>query len=189
MASRGETVGSGNRWRIIGWALAVALVLTPLVAMQLQAPGVNWTLSDFIFAIVMIGGVGVLFELAARISPNRAYRGGAALALLTSFLLVWINAAVGIIGSEDNPANLVFGVIILMAIAGTITAKAKASAMVRAMAMAAAAQAIVGLLVFAKGIAANEPPGAVGMLVLIEGFALLWAGSALLFRKAARAEK
>lgn len=188
MASRGETVGGGSRWRIIGWGLAAALVLTPLVAMQLQAPGVNWTLSDFIFAIVMIGGAGVLFELAARASGSWAYRGGASLALVASFLLVWINGAVGIIGSEDNPANLVFGVIILMAIAGTITARAQASGMARAMTVAASAQAIVGLIVFAKGIAANEPPGAVGMLVLIEGFALLWVGSALLFRKAARSE-
>ncbi len=179
-------MGNSNRWRIIGWGLAVALILTPLVAMQLQAPGVNWTLSDFIFAAVMIGGVGGLFELAARASGSWAYRGGAALALLTSFLLVWINGAVGIIGSEDNPANLVFGVIILMAIAGTIVAKAKAAGMVRAMAVAASAQAVVGLVVFAKCIAANEPPGAFGMLVLIEGFALLWAGSALLFRRAAR---
>ena len=184
MASR--AVAHSNRWRVAGWATAVALILAPLVAMQFPASGVNWTIFDFIFAAVLIGGVGGLFELAARASGNWAYRGGAALALLTSFLLVWINGAVGIIGNEDNPANLVFGVIILMAISGTIVAKAKASGMVRAMAVAASAQAIVGLVVFAKGIAASEPPGAVGMLVLIEGFAMLWAGSALLFRKAAR---
>ena len=179
-------MGNGNRWRVIGWGLAAALVLAPLVAMQLQAPGVNWTLSDFIFAIVLIGGVGGPFELAVRASRNWAYRGGAALALLTGFLLVWINGAVGMIGNEDNPANLVFGVIILMAIAGTIVAKAKAEGMVRAMAVAASAQAIVGLVVFARGIAANEPPGALGLLMLIEGFAAMWLGSAMLFRRAAR---
>ena len=181
-------MGNGNRWRVVGWGLAVALILTPLEAMQLQAPGVNWTLSDFIFAIVVIGGVGGLFELAARASRNRAYRGGAALALLTGFLLVWINAAVGIIGNEDNPANLVFAVILLVAIAGTIVARAKAEGMVRAMAVAGSAQAIVGLVVFARGIAANEPPGAFGLLVLIEALAAMWLGSALLFRKAARDE-
>lgn len=173
-----------NRWRLIGWGAAVAIIVSPLVAMQFTRE-VNWTASDFIFAIIVIGGVGGLFELAARTSRSWAYRGGAALALLTALLLVWINGAVGIIGNEDNPANLVFGVIILMAIAGTIVAKARAEGMVRAMAVAAAAQGIVGLVVFAQGIAANEPPGAFGLLALIEIFAAMWLGSALLFRKAA----
>jgi hypothetical protein len=186
MASRVDGVAHSNRWRVIAWGAAVALILAPLVAMQFPASGVNWTISDFIFAAALVGVVGGLFELAARASGSWAYRGGAGLALLTSFLLVWINGAVGIIGNEDNRANLVFGVIILMAIAGTIVAKARAAGMVRGMAVATVAQAVVGLVVFAQGIAANEPPGAFGMLVLIEGFALLWAGSALLFRRAAR---
>lgn len=189
MASNVDSMGITNRWRLVGWGAAVALILAPLVAMQFPASGVNWTMFDFLFAAVLIGGVGGLFELAARASASWAYRGGAALALLTSFLLVWINGAVGIIGNEDNPANLVFGVIILMAIAGTIVAKAKADGMVRAMAVAASAQAIVGLVVFARGVAANEPPGAFGLLVLIEGFAAMWLGSAFLFRKAARGER
>ena len=47
-------------------------------------------------------------------------------------------------------------------------------------------RALIGLAVFARGIAANEPPGAFGLLILIQGFAALWAASALLFAKAAR---
>jgi hypothetical protein len=187
MASEVEAMGSGNRWRLIGWGIAVAIILTPLVAMQLQAPGVNWTLGDFIFAIVLIGGVGLLFELAVRASRSWPYRGGVALALATAFLLVWINGAVGIIGDEGNPANLVFLVIILMAVAGTIAARAKAAGMARAMAVAGVAQALVGVYALAAGIAANEPPGAIGLFVLIEMFAAMWFGSALLFRMAARA--
>lgn len=185
MASRVDSTAGPNRWRIIGWGAAVALILTPLVAMQFTKE-VNWTASDFVFAIVMIGGVGLLFELAARASRSWAYRGGAALALLTGFLLVWINGAVGIIGDEDNPANLVFGVILLMAIAGSIVAKAKADGMVRAMAVAGAAQALFGAIVFAWGVGANEPPGPIGVLVIIEFLAGLWFLSAWLFGKAAR---
>jgi hypothetical protein len=175
----------GNPWRVVGWGIAVALILTPLVAMQFTKE-VNWTVGDFVFAAVMIGGVGLLFEFAVRASRSWAYRGGVAVGLATTFLLIWINGAVGIVGNEDNPVNLVFGVIILMALAGTIVARAKAKGMVRAMTVAGCAQALVGVAVFARGIAAHEPPGAFGLLILIEFFAGLWFISAMLFGKAAR---
>ena len=171
-------------WRVIGWGLAVALILAPLVAMQVGAPGVVWTLSDFIFAIVLIGGAGFMFELAVRASGSWAYRAACALALATAFLLVWINGAVGIIGNEDNPANFVFLVVILMAVAGALVARGKAALMARAMTVAGIAQALVGIAVFAFNDGA-EPPGRLGLLILIEGFAVMWLGSAWLFRRAA----
>jgi hypothetical protein len=174
-----------NPLRIVGWGLAVAIILAPLVAMQLGAPGVVWTLRDFIFAIVLIGGVGLLFELAVRASGSWAYRGACALALATAFLLIWINGAVGIIGNEDNPANFVFLVIILMAIAGAVVARGKAHSMARAMTVAGVAQAMVGIAVFAFNDGA-EPPGRFGLLILIEIFAAMWLASAWLFRRAAR---
>jgi hypothetical protein len=186
MANRVQAMSAANRWRLFGWGGAVALVLTPLVAMQFTRE-VDWALSDFLFAAVLIGGTGLLFELAARESRSWSYRGGVALALAASFLLIWIDAAVGIIGNEDNPANLAFGVVLAVEIAGVIVAKAKANAMVRAMAVTASAQALIGVVVFARGMAANEAPGAIGLLILIEGFAALWLASALLFAKAARA--
>jgi len=173
-----------NPWRVIGWGLAVAVILAPLVAMQLDAPGVVWTLSDFIFAIVLIGGVGLLLELAVRASGSWAYRGASALGLATSFLLIWINGAVGIIGDEDNPANFVFLVIILMAIAGAVVARGKAALMARAMTVAGIAQALVGIAVFAFN-DGTEPPGRLGLLILIEIFAAMSLGSAWLFRRAA----
>lgn len=172
-------------WRLVGWGAAVALILTPLVAMQFTRE-VNWTAADFVFAIVMIGGVGLLFELAVRASRSWSYRGGVALALAAAFLTIWINAAVGIIGNEDNPLNLVFLVVIALAIAGSILAAGKAALMARAMAVAAGAQALVGIVVFAADSGASLPPGPVKLLILIEGFAALWLASALMFRKAAR---
>ena len=33
---------------------------------------------------------------------------------MAAFLLIWINLAVGIIGSEDNPANLMYGAVLLL---------------------------------------------------------------------------
>lgn len=181
--SNGDVMRAPNPWRIAGWGTAVAIILAPLVAMQFTSE-VNWDWFDFLFAGVLIGGVGLLFELAVRASSAWAYRGGVALALVAAFLLIWINAAVGIIGNEDNPANFVFVGIIAMAAAGAIVAGGKAAPMARAMIVAAVAQALVGIAVFAFNSGA-EPPGRFGLLVLIEFFAGLWFASAWLFRKAA----
>lgn len=174
-----------NGWRIAGWGFAAALLLTPAVAMQFSSE-VNWTVFDFVFAAVMIGGTGLLIELAVRSSSKWSYRGGALLALAAAFLLIWINGAVGIIGNESNPANLVFLGIVGIAAVGTLIARGRAGGMAVAMVAATAAQALTGLVVFAVGAGSTEPPGPIGLLVLIEFFVVLWLGSALLFRKAAR---
>jgi hypothetical protein len=167
-------------WRLIGWAIPVGLLMVPWLA---QWP---WTASDFILAGAMFGIVGGTFELAVRASGNLAYRGGVAVALATAFLLVWINLAVGIIGNEDNPANLMFFVVIAIAIAGSLVARFEALGMSRAMTVAAAAQALVGVIVLVGRLGATEPPGLAGVLMLIGSFALMWLLSAWLFSRAAR---
>jgi hypothetical protein len=172
-------------WRLIGWGTTGALLLLPLVAMQLTDE-VKWTASDFVFAGALFGIVGGTFELAVRRSANAWFRGGVALALATAFLLVWINAALGIIGNEDNPANLMFVGVIAIALAGAIAARFRGAGMARAMLAAAVAQALIGVTAFALRLGAAEPPFFPGVLILIGFFALMWLLSAWMFRKAAR---
>jgi hypothetical protein len=167
-------------WRVIGWAIPLALLTIPWLA---QWP---WTASDFIFAAVMFGVVGGTFELAVRASGSWAYRAGAAIALGTAFLTVWINLAVGIIGNEDNPLNLMFFCVIAAAIVGAIVAKFESSGMARAMAVAAALQGLIGVGTLITGWGSSEPPGIIELFILIEFFAGGWLVSAWLFRKAAR---
>src|SRR5690625_3892807 len=47
-------------------------------------------------------------EIAVRKSTLRTYRLAVAVALFTAFCLVWANGAVGIIGAENNPINLLY---------------------------------------------------------------------------------
>lgn len=176
--------GGGQGWRILGWGFAGGLLLLPLVAMQFTDE-VQWTGSDFVFAGVVIGSVGVAAELAVRRSRNLAYRAGAGIALLAAFLLVWINAAVGIVG-DDNPLNLLYGVVLIVALAGGIGAGFRAAGMVRAMQAAAVAQGLVALIAFLA--APNEPPGQVPILGLNLVFLAMFAASAALFARAAQAE-
>lgn len=180
MASKADP-GPRTPWRIIGWAIPIALLTIPWLARW------PWTASDFIVAAVIFAIVGGTFELAVRASGNSSYRLGAAAAIGTAFLLVWINLAVGIIGSENNPLNLMFFGVILAALAGGIAGRFKADRMARAMCVAAALQGLIGFGVFALDAGATEPPGRFGLLLLIEFFAGTWLVSAWLFRKAAQA--
>jgi hypothetical protein len=171
-----ENARRWGAWRIAGWGVGASLLLAPLVATQFTDE-VNWTVFDFIFAGMLIGGVGIAFELAARMTRNAAYRAGVGAALAAAFLLVWANGAVGLIGSEHNPYNLLFLGVIVVAALGVTIAFFRPAGMALAMFVAALAQACVGL----GGLSA-DPRGA----VLSTAFAGLWLLSAALFRKAAR---
>lgn len=171
-----------NPWRVAGWSLAALLLLLPLVAMRFTRE-VNWTPFDFAFAAVMIGGVGIAFELTIRATRNNGYRGGVAIALAAAFLLIWINGAVGIIGDEDNPLNLLYIGVIAIAFGGMAVARFRASGAARAMTIAAIANAAVGLVAVVAG--RNDPPGIVGLIVLNGFFVLLFLGAARLFGIAA----
>jgi hypothetical protein len=103
-----------------------------------------------------------------------------------SLLLVWINGAVGIIGNEDNPANLMFIGIVAVALAGSVLARFEARGMALAMLVAFALTAAIAVAALALGWGAGDPPGAVGLAMLIGGFALMWGLSSALFAKAAR---
>ena len=184
-----EVVGSGRRgipWRIIGWSGAVALLASPFVAMQMHAEGVDWSLGDFIVMGVMIAIVGGVIELAVRSSSDWSYRAGAALAVLGGFLLTWANLAVGIVGSENNPANQLFFVALLIGVVGSLVARGKSSGMAKVMLITAAAT--VAAFVIAQLGARDEPM----VRPLVEGagtsvFVLMFVGSAMMFRRSARA--
>ena len=77
--------------------------MVPLIAMQFTDE-VVWTLGDFVVAAVLLMGTGVSYEFLARKAGSVAYRSAVGLALAAALFLVWMNLAVGIIGSEDNPS-------------------------------------------------------------------------------------
>lgn len=108
--------------RIGGWATAGLLLTVPAIAMQFPDSGVHWTVSDFVFAAVIFGLIGGLFELAARASRNIAYRAAVVVAVACGFLQLWITVAVGIIGSEDDPANWTYIAMVIAALSAAIVA-------------------------------------------------------------------
>jgi hypothetical protein len=97
-----------------------------------------------------------------------------------------MNLAVGIIGTEDNPANLMFGGVLAVGIVGAVIARLQPQGMARALVATALAQALVAVIALITGLGSAGPGWPGDILVLTGFFAALWVGSALLFRKAAR---
>jgi len=175
----------GNFWRIAGWGAAAALILLPLVAMQFTSE-VNWTASDFLFAAIMFGSVGLGLELAVR-KGNRAYTFAATLALLVSLLSFWFTGAVGIIGNEAEDSNLLFLGVIAIALAGSLIALFRPAGMAVAMVVAAVAQALVPVAASIIGDSRLSAIWASEVIVLTIVFTGMWLASARLFRAAAQA--
>ena len=124
---------AGNRWTLLLWGGAVALLSLPFLAMGLQAPGVNWSASDFMAMGVMLAIVCGTIEAALRLTGSWAYRLAAAAAIGAAFLITWANLAVGIVGSEHNPANDLFFGALLIGLAGAVVARFRAGGMMWAM--------------------------------------------------------
>lgn len=168
---------------LIRFAIATAcLLLIPLVAMRFTDE-VNWTLSDFIFAGVLLFGSGLTYEFVASKGSATVYRVASGVAVVTALLLVWINGAVGIIGSEDNPANLMYFGVLAVGIIGATIARLNSRGMSRALLAMAIAQMLVpviALIIWRP----DFTPGVVGVFALNAFFAMLWTVSALLFRNA-----
>lgn len=172
-----------NKRLIIILLAAAFILLIPLVAMQFTDE-VVWGPVDFVFAGVLLFGTGLTYELAARKTSNFTYRAAVILALAAAFILVWANAAVGIIGSEDEPANLMYIWVIAVGFIGSIAARFRPLGMARTLFAMALAQVLIVVIALIAGMY-KYPGSSVSEIVNVNVFFIaLWIGSALLFRQA-----
>ncbi len=161
------------------------LLLIPFIAMQ-YSNEVVWTLSDFIFAGTLIFSTGLAYKLITRTSGELVYRIATGFALFTGLFLIWVNAAVGIIGSESNPINLLYFGVIFVGMIGAIIARFQPNGMSLPMFAMAIAQALIAAIALIGGFY-QSPPSTVFHIIGVNGFFItLFVIAALLFRYAAR---
>lgn len=156
-------------WRLLGWGTLALLLSVPAV---FRWP---WTGSDFVIMGILLGSVGLGIEFLVRMSGNALVRLGAILVVLTAFLTIWVNLAVGMIG-DDNPYNLLFLIPVAVGVVGVVAAKLEPRRSAVAAVVAAVLQVAIGL-----GGYAQDPRGA----VLSACFCLFWLFAAALFRAGA----
>ncbi|HET8865568.1 MAG TPA: hypothetical protein VFM80_07705 [Gracilimonas sp.] len=161
-----------------------ALLMIPLIAMQFSND-VVWTLSDFIFAGIMIFGTGFTYKLVTGKSGNVAYRVAVGFALFTGFFLIWSNLAVGLIGSENNEFNLLYFLVIGVGVMGAFIARFKAIGLMITLLSMAATQAIIAIAALFSGMAEVPESSAYEILAVNGFFVTLFVVAAMLFRYAA----
>jgi hypothetical protein len=85
-------------------AVTAVILLLPLVAMQFTGE-VDWGVADFVLAGILLGGAGLLVELAVRKPGNFAYRAGA--------VAIGV-AAIAAGEADDAPGLVLFGGLLIV---------------------------------------------------------------------------
>ena len=171
----------------IGIVLAPAsILLLPLLAM-LFTDEMAWGVFDFVLAAVLLMGIGLVVALV-RNAGNLAYRAAVGIAILTALFLVWMVAALGVIGETGDRADLMYLGVLAVGIVGAIVARFRPEGMARALLATALVQALVAVIALIAG-KHEAAISSVAEIVLLNGmFVVLFVGSAWLFRHAARTQ-
>jgi hypothetical protein len=116
---------------------------------------------------------------------DTAYRSAVGIALGAAVLLVCLSLGVGIIGADGDPANRMYFGVLAVGIIGAIIARLQPHGMARALLATALAQVAVAAIALIARL--GLPYSGPAEIVLLNGFFIVcFAGSAWLFRRAAR---
>jgi hypothetical protein len=170
-------------------------IVTALILLVPVLGGWNWPPFAFVFWGALLFGTGLIYDLIARKGGTIAYRAAVGIACATGLVLVFINAAAGIIG--DGPVNLMYLGVLAVGFGGAFIARFQSRGMALALSATAVAQMLVpviALVIWKAGwqdvlIDPNSPhppfhPGIAPVFGLNAVFAMLWVVSASLFRHA-----
>lgn len=116
-------------------------------------------------------------------SGNLSYRAGVALAVLTSFLIVWTTIV------RDDSTGEGFFLLIMAPVVGGFAARFRPDGMARTMLGVAVMQALFTLLIVTAPVTAQVSDGVFKAWLFGGVFTVLWLVSATLFRAAAKADR
>jgi hypothetical protein len=167
---------------IPGAAVVTLLILSiPLIAMQFTQE-VNWSVGDFIVMGILIFSMALAYVLLARFAPNFIYRAAIGSALGATFLMIWANLAVGLIGAGPHAGNLIYIGVVAVVIIGTFFSRFTAKGMEVAMFSAALALVLVAVIALLANMQ-SYPNSSVAEIISVNAFfAFLYCISGLLFR-------
>jgi hypothetical protein len=174
-----ERTGLGLRSRLVLWGGVAAILLAPAIAAQFT-DDVAWGPMDFALAGGLLVLVGLVFEMTA--DRSIAFRAAFGVAAITTLGLVWLNASVGIIGNEGNPANLMFAGVLAIALGGAMLARFRSRKMAGVLVWAAVAQFFAGATALTMGWGSDGARYPYDIIGCTGAFTAAWLLAAALFR-------
>lgn len=154
--------------------LGVLLILGPLVA-QMVYEEFLWSAMDFVVWTLLVGGAFSLLMLGAR-SQKKIYRLAVTVSVMTGFLTIWANLAVGIIGREDNPMNLLYFGFLAVGIVGALISRGRGEGLVITLGMMSVLHC--GMALWLCAVLATSTAWVTGIL------SALWCLAGILFHRA-----
>jgi hypothetical protein len=161
--------------------ITVSVLVLPLIAMQFTDE-VRWGVADFVAMGLLLFSAGIAYVVITRHLPGFIPKIAIASAVGSTFLLLFVNLAVGLIGGGPNPGNLMYGGVVAVVIVGSFLSRFTSRGMEYTMFAASASVVLVGAIALLAGMQ-HYPGSSYGEILGISGFfAVLFAVSALLFR-------
>lgn len=184
-------VGRGRQrslWKSPAWITALLLMI-PLLGNRF-VEGWNWPPGAFVVLGVLVFSVGFVYQLVTRNRDAIAYRAAVGIAFTAAFLLTWANF---VQMADVNPTAAMYFAVPIVGTLGAAVARLRPDGMARALFVTALAQVLVLVAVVilliqrSPQVATWTPPElrGVGGNAFI---AMLFVGSALLFRRAGQGE-
>ena len=168
-----------------------AALLFPFIAVE-SADALGLSEDDAFFdrlpllllALILIG---IIIAVVLTWKNKSGIRSALGLALFTSFLIVWMNAAVGIIGSEENRINIIYYGLVIFSIIWVMFENYSVLGFARSMFASMIVAVLLGVSVMIiAGINGVSFIGLIQIAALNGMFATLYGISALLFRRSAQ---
>jgi len=169
--------------RTIVWSIILLLILILPVIMQFTD---EISVGEAVAYGVLLLIAGGFYELWKWLKiRTKKYRIAFGIGFGGALLLGWANGAVGIIGSENNPANLMYGAVFAVGLVGCLLSQLRPRGMVYTLFTAAIVQLLIPVIALFiwPAQASWGDAGVIGVFIINVFFALIFVGSSLVFRQ------
>lgn len=166
-------------------AVTLSLLLIPFIGMQVSDE-VNWTFSDFLIMGILLFVTGLSVLLVLKMANNIVTKLAFAMAIGTTFLMIFANLAIGLIGSGPHAGNLMYIVVYGVAIIGTLLYFSNTEKMATVMFSTVGSILLLVIIAFVAGMQ-NYPASSAQEILVVNGFfAALYTIAGTLFKKVSK---